>query len=203
EASDDAPPPRPPRALAAAGRVIYQASISNPAVPGRRGGWLAAPPGAGAALAAAKAFADLHTPPLTQRLAARFLESPRLESHLAMVRAECRRRRDHLVTALHRELPRLTFRIPSGSYYLWAQLPPPVRCEDLALSAAAHGVMVRPGPALPPERGAEGYIRLCFAGLEPAGLTEGAKRLAAAVDEAWERLNGPARREPAPAVSVV
>jgi DNA-binding transcriptional MocR family regulator len=199
----DEPPPPPLKALDATGLVIYQGSISKLAVPGLRVGWLAAPRGAWAPLAAAKAFADLHTAPLTQRLAARFLESPRLEGHLAMSRAECRRRRDHLVAALRRELPRLTFSVPSGSYYLWAELPPPVRAEDLALSAAAHGVMVRPGSDLTPERGGEGYIRLCFAGLEPAGLTEGAKRLAAAVDEVTQRLDGSARREPAPAMSVV
>ena len=198
----DEPPPPPLKALDGAGLVIYQGSFSKLAAPGLRVGWLAAPPGAWPPLAAAKAFADLHTPALTQRLAARFLESPRLEGHLATVRAECRRRRDHLVSALRRDIPRISFRIPSGGYYLWAQLPPALRTEDLVPAAAAHGVMVRPGPEMVPERGGEGHVRLCFAGFEPARLTEGVRRLAAAVEEASQRVNG-ARRETAPTVSVV
>ena len=199
---DDPPPPRL-KALDSAGLVIYQGSLSKLAAPGLRIGWLAAPRGAWSPLAAAKAFADLHTPPLTQRLAARFLDSPRLESHLATIRAECRQRRDHLVTALRRELPRLTLRVPSGGYYLWAQLPSPLRVDDLVPRAAAHGVTVRPGPEMTPERGGESHVRLCFAGFEPATLSEGARRLAAAVDEAWHQTNGGARRESAAPVSVV
>jgi hypothetical protein len=54
-----------------------------------------------------------------------------------------------------------------------------------------------------PERGADAHIRLCFAGLEAARLATGVSRLAEAVDEAWQRGHGAARREPAAPMSVV
>ena len=121
---DETPPPSL-KALDQEGLVIYQGSFSKIAVPGLRVGWLVAPPGAEFPLTLAKRLEDLQTAALTQRLAGAFLVSPRLQRHLAFVRAECRVRRDALVTGLRKHCPRLSFRIPSGGYYLWVRLPLP------------------------------------------------------------------------------
>ena len=108
-----------------AGVVIYQGGGSKLGLPGLRVGWLVAPIPAMAALTIAKTFEDLHTAALTQRLAAAFIGSPHVERHLARLRIECRVRRDALVGALRQHCPRLRFRVPAGSYYLWATLPAP------------------------------------------------------------------------------
>ncbi|MGH7318783.1 MAG: PLP-dependent aminotransferase family protein [Candidatus Rokuibacteriota bacterium] len=198
---EDAPPPRL-KALDGAGLVIYQGSFSKIAVPGLRVGWLVAPPGAMVPLIAAKGYQDLHTAVMMQRLAAAFMDSPHLERHLALLRAECRVRRDRLVASLRQHCPQLRFRIPPGGYYLWAQLPPPLTTDQLLPSANEAGVAVRPGPQFTPGHGGESHIRLCFAALEPRGLAEGARRLGEALEQAWRRVETPARREPA-AVSAV
>ncbi len=198
---EDPPPPRL-KALDGAGLVVYQGSFSKIGVPGLRVGWLVAPPEAMGALTVAKEFVNLHTPALTQRLVAAFLESPHIEGHLAVLRAECRVRRDQLVASLRQHAPGLRFRIPSGGYYLWAQLPPPLTTAELLPEAAEHGVAIRPGPQFTPGGGGQDHVRLCFAALEPRLIAEGIGRLGAALGAAGRRVEGASRR-PAAAVSLV
>jgi DNA-binding transcriptional MocR family regulator len=198
----EAPPP-PRLAAQDGGLVLHQGSFSKIAVPGLRVGWLAGPPEAMGPLTVAKEFLDLHTPRLTQRLAAAFLDGAYLERHLGTLRLECRRRRDALVAGLRAHCPGLDFRIPSGGFYLWGRLPHPVTTADLLPVAAAHGVTVRPEGQFTPGGAGRDHIRLCFAALSPAAIAEGARRLGHALDETASRLEAPARRAPAAAVSVV
>jgi DNA-binding transcriptional MocR family regulator len=196
------PPPPSLNALDAGGVVVYMGSFSKIAIPGLRIGWVVAPPAAMEAITAAKEFLDLHSPALTQRLAAAFIESPHLERHLAVLRAECRLRRDQLVASLHEHCPDLRYRIPSGGYYLWAQLPAPLTTAELLPEAGEHGVAIRPGPQFAPGGGGHDHIRLCFASLPPRTIAEGIRRLGQALQGARRRHDGPGRR-PAAAVSVV
>jgi 2-aminoadipate transaminase len=198
----DQKPPPPLRAMDKLDAVIYQGSFSKIAAPSLRVGWLVVPKGALPALLAAKAFEDLHTPTLTQRLVARFLDSKHLDRHLASMRAECRRRRDHLIGLLHEHIPILQFRAPAGGYYLWARLPPPLTTDDLLPAAAARGVAIRGGSSHMPERGGEDYIRLCFASLDTRQIAKGVQRLAIAVRDSWDRLQSSAQRR-SPGVSVI
>jgi 2-aminoadipate transaminase len=156
-----------------------------------------------AALTATKTFEDLQTAALTQRLAAAFIGSPHLERHLAKMRVECRARRDALVAALREHCPRLRYRVPGGSYYLWVLLPPPLTAEALLPAAREHGVGVRSGTAFAPGNGGEDHVRLCYAALPPDRIVEGARRLGRAVEEAVARLRAePARPAPVPATVV-
>jgi DNA-binding transcriptional MocR family regulator len=198
----DQKPPSPLKAMDKLDAVIYQGSFSKIAAPSLRVGWLVVPKGALPALLAAKAFEDLHTSTLTQRLVARFLESRHLDRHLATMRAECRRRRDHLAALLHEHVPTLQFRPPAGGYYLWARLPPPLTTDDLLPAAAVRGVAIRGGSSHMPERGGEDYIRLCFASVDTRQITKGVQRLAAAVGDSWDRLQTNAQRR-SPRVSVI
>jgi DNA-binding transcriptional MocR family regulator len=201
EISFEEPPPPSLKALDAGEVVIYMGSFSKIAVPGLRVGWVVAPPDAMEAITAAKEFVDLHSPALTQRLAAAFIGSPHLERHLAVLRAECRIRRDQLVTSLHEHCPDLRYRIPAGGYYLWAQLPAPLTTAELLPEAGEHGVAIRPGPQFAAGGGGHDHIRLCFASLPPRAIAEGIRRLGQALQAARRRLDGSGRR-PA-AVSVV
>jgi DNA-binding transcriptional MocR family regulator len=191
-------PPPALRAQDASGVVIYQGGGSKLGLPGLRVGWLVAPTPAMAALTAAKIFEDLHTAALTQRLAAAFIGSPHAERHLARLRVECRVRRDALVGALRQHCPRLRFRVPGGSYYLWATLPAPLTADALLPIALEQGVGLRPGPAFSPNGGGADHVRLCYAALPPDRIEEGARRLGSAVEQALARLgSGQAPRQPA------
>jgi DNA-binding transcriptional MocR family regulator len=181
-------PPPALRAQDSSGVVIYQGGGSKLGLPGLRVGWLVAPMPAMSVLTVAKTFEDLHTAALTQRLAAAFIGSPHAERHLGRLRLECRVRRDALVGALRQHCPRLRFRVPGGSYYLWAALPAPLTADALASTALEHGVGVRPGHAFSPSGGGGDHIRLCYAALPPDRIVEGARRLGRAMDEALGRL---------------
>jgi DNA-binding transcriptional MocR family regulator len=196
--------PPPPRltALDAGGLVVYMGSFSKIGVPGLRVGWLAAPAEAMGPLTVAKEFVDLHLPALTQRLAAGFIAGSHLERHLGVLRAEFRLRRDALVAALHQRCPSLSFRIPSGGYYVWAQLPASLTTAEVLPEAAEQGVVVRPGPQFTAGRGGEDHIRLCFAALEPRAIAEGIRRLGTAIETAQRRV-GRTTRRPLTAASVV
>ena len=190
-------PPPGLRAQDASGVVIYQGGGSKLGLPGLRVGWLVAPIPAMSVLTVAKTFEDLHTAALTQRLAAAFIGSPHVERHLARLRLECRVRRDALVSALRQHCPRLRFRVPGGSYYLWAALPAPLTADALVPIASERGVGVRSGQAFSPNGGGADHIRLCYAALPPDRITEGARRLGRALDEALDRLGtGQVSRQP-------
>jgi DNA-binding transcriptional MocR family regulator len=190
-------PPAALRAQDGSGVVIYQGGGSKLGVPGLRVGWLVAPTPAMAALTAAKTFEDLHTAALTQRLAAAFIGGPHAERHLARLRVECRVRRDALVAALRQHCPRLRFRVPGGSYYIWAALPAPLTADRLVPLALEHGVGVRPGSTFSPSGGEADHIRLCYAALPPDRIVEGTLRLGRAVDQALARLGtAPVTRQP-------
>jgi DNA-binding transcriptional MocR family regulator len=190
-------PPAALKAQDASGVVIYQGGGSKLGLPGLRVGWLVAPMPAMAALTVAKTYEDLHTAALTQRLAAAFIGSPHVERHLARLRVECRVRRDALVTALRQHCPRVRFRVPGGSYYLWATLPPPLTADALLPVALEHGVGVRPGSAFSPNGGGTDHVRLCFAALPPDRIVEGARRLGRAMEQALDRLGAaPTARQP-------
>jgi 2-aminoadipate transaminase len=192
-------PPASLKAQDASGVVIYQGGGSKLGLPGLRVGWLVAPVPAMNVLTVAKTFEDLHTAALTQRLAAAFIGSPHVERHLARLRLECRVRRDALVSGLRRHCPPLRFRVPGGSYYLWAGLPAPLTAEALLPIALEHGVGLRPGTAFSPNGGGADHVRLCYAALPPERILEGARRLGRAVEEALGRAG--AARAPRPAVS--
>ena len=150
-----------------------------------------------AALTAAKTFEDLHTAALTQRLAAAFIGSPHAERHLGRLRVECRMRRDALVAGLREHCPRLRFRVPGGSYYMWVDTARAAHGGQLIPVALEHGVGVRPGSAFSPNGGEADHIRLCFAALPPERIAEGARRLGRALDQALARLGAaPVPRQP-------
>jgi DNA-binding transcriptional MocR family regulator len=192
-------PPASLRAQDACGVVIYQGGGSKLGLPGLRVGWLVTPTPVMAALTAAKTYEDLHTAALTQRLAAAFIGSPHAERHLAKLRIECRLRRDALVGALRQHCPQLRFRVPGGSYYLWATLPAPLTADALFPVALEHGVGVRPGSAFNPNGGGADQIRLCYAALPPDRIVEGARRLGRAMGQVLARLGAePLPRLPVP-----
>jgi hypothetical protein len=74
-----------------------------------------------------------------------------------------------LVGALRQHCPRLRFRVPAGSYYLWVTLPAPLTVETLLPVALEHGVGVRSGTAFSPNGGGLDHIRLCCGAPCPIG----------------------------------
>ncbi|WP_169789750.1 PLP-dependent aminotransferase family protein [Actinoplanes subtropicus] len=97
------------------------------------------------------------------------------QRHLDAVRAEYRRQRDALVSAVREFLP---VEAPGGGWFLWAALPPGVSATHLLARAERHGTSFLPGPSFYVDgAGGDDRIRLCFSQLPPADLAEAAARL--------------------------
>jgi DNA-binding transcriptional MocR family regulator len=177
--------PPPLAAFDPGDRVVTVGSLGKLAWGGLRIGWIRAPRSEFDRLVAGKIVADHSTSLLTQAVGARVLAS--IDAVAAGTRAAARLRRDVLIDALRQRLPDWTYEVPDGGLSLWVRLP---GADATAFSrlAAAHGVIVRPGPLASPDGGFRDHIRLAF-GTSPEQIVEGVDRLAAA----WAAY-GPAPR---------
>ena len=134
--------------------VAYAGSVSKTLAPGLRLGWLLVPERLLDGVTAAKASDDLGTPVLEQLALADFLERGELDRHLRRTRPVYRARRDALVAALARQLPRC---VPAGvaaGLHLVVHLPEGTDEHAVVEAARARGVglsglaehRMRPGP---------------------------------------------------------
>lgn len=128
-----------------------------------------------------------------------------VDLHVDMLRGDYRRRANLLVTALAEEGLEVAV-VPSGGFFIMAQLPDGVDASALLAHAEAnHAVTFLAGSRCCPEleghagskelagewkRELGGWVRCCFAWHDDAELVEGARRLGAAV-RSLGRTTGP------------
>lgn len=175
----EGPSPQSLAALDRDGLVIYVSTFSKTISPGMRIGWVHAHQDVFQALVIAKQAADLHTSTITQRAAARLLEQFNYDSHVEKIRAvygeRCRVMRD----ALERRFPEGSrWSRPEGGLFLWVELPPKVRGEELLQDALTEQVAFVPGAAFFASNPRHNFIRLNFSNSAPEKIEEGISRLA-------------------------
>lgn len=186
ELAYDAPAPPSLWALGAPGSVVRLGSFSKTLAPGLRLGWLTSD------AATTMRFVDgglidsgggvAH---FSAMVVSELAASGAYVANLDRLRADLAARRDAVVDALREHAPTLMFRVPSGGYFLWLQLPDGGSARDLLPIAEAHGVSFLPGDAFTAgsDLGRE-RLRLCFTRYAIDDLREAARRLGAAVREA-------------------
>ncbi len=159
-------------------RTVTISSLSKVLAPGLRIGWLRAPDAILRPLAIAKQAADLHTSTVDQIAARTSLEVADLDAHIAVIRAEYRRRRDALLGGLADALPPgSTFNRPDGGMFVWARLPAGWDAAELLKTALRHDVAFVPGfPFFALEPDAR-TLRLSFTTHVAAQIAEGLVRL--------------------------
>jgi len=164
------------------GHVIYLTSLTKAAAPSLRIGALVARGPAGARLLATRLVEDLFVARPLQEAAVELLRSPAWPRHLAFLRRALRERRDTLVTAVTSAVPELELtHIPSGGLHLWLRLPAGIDDVELAARARRDGVIIEAGRPYFVAEPPAAHLRLTYAAASPTDLTEGVRRLGAAL----------------------
>lgn len=158
--------------------VVTVGSFSKTYWGGLRLGWVRAPEGIVARLAAAKAAADLGSPAFGQGVVAALVRSSH-EEIIAWRSAWARQRYAALSAALTASLPDWTWTPPAGGLSVWARRPGDADSGGFAQAALRRGVAVVPGRLLSVSGERSPWIRLAFT-LSPDELTTAVKTLAAA-----------------------
>ena len=162
--------------------VLHIESLSKTVAGGLRIGWIAAQGPVLSRLAHLKMNSDLHSPGLTQLVAAELLRGEGYEEHVRETAAIYRERRDALIGALERHLrDAATWIVPKGGHNLWVTLDRPVDERLLYAEALREGVTFLPGGAAQPAPTGSTSLRLSFSIVPPERFDEGARRLARAL----------------------
>lgn len=168
----------PLAALDPQGLVLHLSSFSKALFPGVRVGWIVARGRRLEALLALKRATDLGGSALLQAALAEFVSSGDYDRHLGRVRRELRRRRDALLAALERHLPKGSrWTKPEGGWQVWVELPEGVDTRELLADAARAGVLFSPGDLFAVEPATSRALRLALAGAGVEAIRAGVAAL--------------------------
>jgi DNA-binding transcriptional MocR family regulator len=168
-------------------RVVYITSFSKMLTPALRLGALVAPVSVLPALAAAKQSSDLVCSALMQRALAHYLRQGRMAMHLQGVRELYVQRRDAMLQALQRHLPRCTWTDPEGGLSLWVDLPPGIIERDFTADALRQGIGIAPGAVFFAKPQFRGSMRLSFGVQAPERIEEGVAALGRVLETHLQR----------------
>jgi 2-aminoadipate transaminase len=160
-------------------RVVYASSFSKTVCPGIRVGYLVGPPALIAAIAELATNTYISPSMVAQSIVYEFCASGAIERSIETVRSALAERCEALASALRRELPETEFVAPVGGYFMWVTLPAGTDVSALHHASAELGVSFVKGADFMLD-GSENTLRLAFAGVTPAQIEDGVRRLAAA-----------------------
>jgi GntR family transcriptional regulator / MocR family aminotransferase len=177
------------KALDPGGRVVYIGTFSKMLMPGLRMGFLLVDGPVFGKLVSSKRVHDLTTSSLIQRTLDEYVTVGRYQSHLRRSCRAYRKRRDAMLAAIGRHLPKeVEVDPPLGGLFIWLRLPEGVSSLDLLPRAAEEGVEFAPGTRFFPDPSeGERYLRLNFATQTPEDIEEGIRRLGKALSRARSR----------------
>ncbi len=166
--------------------LAHCGSLSKVLSPGLRVGWMVAPPELLGKATMCKQFSDAHTSTFAQATAAQYLAAGRMPATLAKVRAVYADRAQTMCTALRADLgDAVSFVPPQGGLFVWARLTGAggkvANGNDFAKRAIEQGVAFVPGTPFFASQPDHATFRVSFATVGTDKITEGVKRLAAAL----------------------
>lgn len=157
------------------GHVVYIRSLTKSVSPAIRvAAVVARGPARERLLAEAQAQA-MYVSPVLQEAAVDVVSQPGWRSHLHSLRARLQEQRDHLAAAVSQHVPQAELaQLPTGGLNLWLRLPDETDLVELQDRCRVRGVMVAVGDEWFPAEPTGRYIRLNYAGADPAAFTDAA-----------------------------
>jgi 2-aminoadipate transaminase len=179
------------------GAVVYLSSFSKVLAPGLRTAFILGPEELLAKIEIAKQSANLCGSGLDQRILLGCLRGGLIEEQKARIRPYYRTKRDVMLDALAREMPRgVTWTRPEGGLFVWLSLPVDLDAEALLPAAVAEGVAYVTGAPFFVDGGGENTMRLTFAREDAPTIDEGVKRLGRVVRAAVSERGGATAADP-------
>lgn len=158
------------------GHVVYLRSLTKSVSPAIRVAAVIARGPARERLQADRAAESMYVSGLLQAAALDVVTQPGWLTHLRGLRHQLQSRRDLLVTALRGQVQEAHItQVPAGGLNLWVRLPDAVDPVQLGMDCERAGVMIAAGTEWFPAEAAGPYLRLNYAGPNPAGFAEGAR----------------------------
>jgi len=144
-------------------RVIYIGSFSKMLSPGMRLGHIVGPRELIDVFERAKQSMDLHTPSLTQYIAAEALRRSVIERNLPRIREHYKAKRDAMIRVMEEKFPKsVWFTRPAGGMFLWVKLNADVDTSELLSRAIEMGVAYVPGKSFYHDYSGKDTMRLNF-----------------------------------------
>jgi len=164
--------------------LCYTGSFSKILGPGLRLGWLLAPEAIHEKCELIKQSADACSPSFTQVIADAFIRSGRIDSYIASVRNEYRRRAACMTAALRSLLPDYVhWNEPKGGFYIWLTLPEGADATEILKHAIEGGAVFVAGSTFDPEGRRNNAIRLSYCNNTPEEIERGIPIVARAIRE--------------------
>jgi DNA-binding transcriptional MocR family regulator len=165
-----------------AGHVVYLRSLTKSVSPAIRVAAVIARGPARERILADRGAESMYVSSLLQAAALDVVTQPGWRTHQRSLRDQLRARRDLLVSAVREHAPQADIEhVPTGGLNLWVRLPDGTDVDRLARDCERAGLLLAPGREWFPAEPAGPFVRLNYAGPNPAAFPEGARILGRAL----------------------
>ncbi len=162
--------------------ICYTGSFSKILGPGLRLGWLLAPESIWEKCELIKQSADACSPSFSQVIADAFIRSGKIDSYIASVRQEYKRRAACMTEALRKHLPDyVKWNEPKGGFYIWLTLPEGADATVILKHAIEGGAVFVTGSTFDPDGTRNNSIRLSYCNNNPEEIERGIPIVANAI----------------------
>ena len=158
------------------GHVIYLRSLTKSVSPAVRVAAVIARGPARERILADRGAESMYVSSLLQAAALDVVTQPGWRSHLRGLRQQLQSRRDLLVAAVQEHAPRAHIdHVPTGGLNLWVRLADGTDLGQLTHDCERAGLVIAPGTEWFPAEPTGPFVRLNYAGPNPAAFTAGAR----------------------------
>ena len=167
------------------GRVIYLGSFSKVLCPGLRVGWIYASPEVAYKFEILKQGIDLQSTQFGQMQICEYLTSCDLDSHIKIITAAYKSKRDLMMDCVKKYLPEsVKYTNPAGGMFIWFELPENIDAYDILDKALEQNVGFVPGGPFFPETERKNTMRLNFTTMSDENINKGMKILGSVISKA-------------------